>query len=93
MALIMFPEGSVKYREDELVTKMKAGSFKLALKSQAYILPVRIDGLDRVRDNFPFKRTKRKVSILKAIPFEDYKEMTTIEISKMVMDKINHQYS
>ncbi|QLY40236.1 1-acyl-sn-glycerol-3-phosphate acyltransferase [Hujiaoplasma nucleasis] len=90
MALIVFPEGSVKYREDETVSKMKAGSFKLALKSQANILPIRIDGLDRVRDNFPFKRTKRKVTILKAIPYEDYKDMSTIEIAKVVMDHINN---
>ena len=89
MAMIIFPEGSVKQRDHDLVTMMKPGSFKIALKAEAQILPIRIDGSDRIRDRFPFKRTKRRITILKPIAYDDYKEKNTHEIASLVMDTIN----
>ena len=89
MAMLIFPQGSVKQREDDSVNLMKPGSFKIALKAEATILPIKITGSDRIRDRFPFKRTKRKVQILSPIPFDEYKMLNTIEIADLVTKRMN----
>jgi len=88
-ALLIFPEGQIKNRLKPKVEDMKPGSFKVALRSKATILIIRLDGNHLIRRRFPFKRSYRKLTILKPIVFDEYKNKTTIELAQLVMDKIN----
>jgi 1-acyl-sn-glycerol-3-phosphate acyltransferase len=88
-AILIFPEGTIKNRLAENVLTMKAGAFKLALKAEADILVIRLDGNQLTRGRAPFRRTHRKITILKPLIYEKYKNLTTQEISNTVMDMIN----
>ena len=88
-ALTVFPEGGIKDRVDESVKQMRAGAFKIALKSGADILPISLNGTPQVKKNAPFRRSKIKVNIHPVIPFETIKDLSTSEIADMVMGVIN----
>lgn len=88
-ALLIFPEGQIKNRLKDEVEAMKPGAFKVALRAEAQILIIRLDGNDLVRKRFPWKRSYRKLTILEPIAYDVYKDMTTQELSQFVMDKIN----
>ncbi|VEU82372.1 lysophospholipid acyltransferase family protein [Acholeplasma hippikon] len=88
-AMCVFPEGGRKNRETDEVKETKAGSFKMALKSQATILPMTINGSSKIAKQAPFRRTKITVVVSDPIPYEVYKDMTTQEIGEMVQLKLN----
>lgn len=88
-ALTVFPEGGIKDRVDESVKQMRAGAFKIALKSGADILPISLNGTPQVKKNAPFRRSKVKINIHPVIPYEEIKDLSTAEIAEMVMDIIN----
>jgi len=92
-AILVFPEGSIKNRESNVIETMKPGSFKLAYKAEASILMVKYEGNDLVRKRaYKLKRSNRKLTILKPIPYESYKHLSTQEISQLVMEKMNSIY-
>jgi len=89
-AILIFPEGSIKNREDSKIETMKPGAFKLAVKSEASILMVKYEGNDLVRKRaYKLKRSHRRLTILEPLHFEMYKDFTTQEIANYVMDKMN----
>lgn len=88
-AMVIFPEGGTKHRDQELITAAKAGAFKMALKSEAIIVPVKIYGNERVRDRMPFFHTDKKVKFLKPIPYEAFKDLNTTLLADVVMKAIN----
>ncbi len=91
-AMLIFPEGGTKDRDNELIEQMKHGAFKIALKSKADILPVRIVGNAKVRHRIPFYHTNREVIYLRPIPYASYKDLTSQEISNLVLRQINEAY-
>lgn len=88
-ALVVFPEGGTHHRESDLMTQSKAGAFKLAIKSEATIVPVKIFGKEQVRTRMPFYPTTKRVVFLKSIPFDSFKDLTTHALSELVMSHIN----
>ena len=88
--ILLFPEGSIRDRLAETVENAKAGAFKLVKKSEAGLLPIRLDGNGLVRKRWP-KRTKRKVTIFPVIPYSVLKDLSTREIAKLFMDTINYK--
>jgi 1-acyl-sn-glycerol-3-phosphate acyltransferase len=91
-AMLIFPEGGTKDRDNEMIEQMKHGAFKIALKAKASIVPIRIVGNAKVRHRIPFYHTDREVIFLKPIEYNDYKEMATQDISKLVLKQINEAY-
>lgn len=91
-SMLIFPEGGTKDRDSDLIENMKHGAFKVAIKSEATIVPVRIVGNAKVRQRVPFYQTDREIIFLEQIPYESYKEMTTQELSQVVLQKINEAY-
>lgn len=87
--MCVFPEGGRKNRDTDEVKETRAGSFKIALKSKATILPITINGSSKISKNAPFKRTKITVVVSDPIPYEIYKDMSTQEIGEMVQEKLN----
>lgn len=91
-AMLIFPEGGTKDRDNELIERMKHGAFKIALKAKADIIPVRIVGNAKVRNRIPFYHTDREVIFLKPIAYASYKDLNTQEISNLVLNIINNAY-
>jgi 1-acyl-sn-glycerol-3-phosphate acyltransferase len=88
-SMLIFPEGGTKDRDNDLIENMKHGAFKVAIKAEATIIPIRIVGNAKIRQRVPFYHTDREVIFLNPIPYESYKEMTTQEISQIVLQNIN----
>ncbi len=68
------------------------GSFKIATKTHCPIVVACFQNTHLVKRNFFFKRTNVYFDILKTIPYEEYKDKNTIEISSEVENMIKeHQ--
>ena len=79
--MVVFPEGTRKVRGE--IGSFKAGSFKIAQKAKAHIIPVTIDNSYEVVKRWP-KSTVIKMEIHDPIPYEDYEQLSTGEISERV---------
>lgn len=79
--MVIFPEGT---RAIGLPLGMfKAGSFKVAQKAQAAIVPVTFYNTEIVGTRWP-RRTTLKVKVHDPIPYEDYSDMQTPDVAMMV---------
>lgn len=88
-AMIVFPEGGTKYKHEELLGEIKVGSLKIATKSQAAIVPVRIMGSTQVRKRMPFYHTDKHVYFMPPITYEQYKDMPSTELADLIRNDIN----
>ncbi len=84
---IIFPEGGY-YHNHNTVGDFKPGCFKSAVKARAPIVPVALIDSYKVFEEWTLKKVETQVHFLKAIPYEEYKGMTTTEIAEMVRDRI-----
>lgn len=89
LVISIFPEGTIKYREDPLVQEMKPGAFRLAQKAESDILVVRFDGNQLTKHRTPFRSTKRHITIFPVVHFKEIEGKSTQDIAKLVMDTIN----
>lgn len=88
-SILLFPEGTIQHRLKDKIEDMKPGAFKLALNAKADILIVKYDGNDLLRKRLPFKSSRRTLTFFPVIPYKDFKDMSTFEIAKLVMRKLN----
>lgn len=89
MAMAIFPEGGIKDRDDEKMVAMRAGAYRVAMKSEANLLPVSISGTTLIKKRAPFRRTKIQVKIHPVVPYETVKEMKTSDVADMMFHIIN----
>ena len=89
---IIFPEGGYCHNDNTL-GEFKPGCFKSAMKAKVPIIPVALIDSYKVFEEWSLKRVETQVHFLKAIPFEEYKEMTTVEIAALVKERINSKIS
>lgn len=83
LSMVIFPEGT-RNKEVGSLLEFKQGSFKVALKSKAPLVPITIvkpKNYNQIK--WPFKR-RVTVVVHKPIAFEDYKNMKTLELSKYI---------
>ena len=85
---ILFPEGGYEFNNKNKVCDFKAGSFKIALKTKAPIVPVALIDSYRVFNSFWMGPVKTQVHYLEPIYYEEYGNMKTHEIAAMVQDRI-----
>lgn len=88
---ILFPEGGYEFNNRNKVTDFKAGSFKIALKTKAPIVPVALIDSYRVFNSFWWGPVKTQVHYLKPILFEEYGHMKTAEIAALVQARITQK--
>lgn len=84
---VIFAEGTRSRKRNELLD-FKGGSFKSATKAKAPIVPVALKDSYKVFDNNSIEKVKVKISYLKPIYYEEYKEMKTSEIAIEVKSRI-----
>lgn len=85
---ILFPEGGYEFNNHNKLCDFKAGSFKIALKTKAPIVPVALIDSYKVFNSFNFGPVTTQVHYLKPILFEEYGHLKTQEIANMVHDRI-----
>lgn len=84
---IIFPEGGY-FHNHNTVGEFKPGCFKSAVKAKVPIVPVALIDSYKVFEEWSLKKVETQVHFLKAIPYEEYRGMKTIEIAKMVRERI-----
>ena len=81
----VFPEGTRTKKEDHSMNEFKAGTFKLAFKTKATIIPCALCGTWEVLSK---KINKKKYEIAlkfyKPLTYDDYKNLSTIELSEKI---------
>lgn len=87
----LFPEGT--RTKNGLLGEFKPGCFKIAVKSKCPIVVSVTTGAEMVHKNWPWKPTHVNFDVIKVIPYEEYKDMTTVEIAGMVRGIIHEQLS
>lgn len=88
---ILFPEGGYEFNNKNKVCDFKAGSFKIALKSQAPIVPIALIDSYKVFNSFQFGAITTYVYYLKPITYEEYKDMKTQDIANLVKERIQEK--
>ena len=75
------------------VCDFKAGSFKIALKSHAPIVPIALIDSYKVFNSFHIRPITTYVHYLKPICYEEYKGMKTQEIADLVKSGLKKKYN
>lgn len=89
---ILFPEGGYDFNNKNNVYDFKAGSFKIALKTKAPIVPVAlVDSYKVFNSLFCLGPVKTQVHYLKPIYYEEYGSLKTQEIASLVRDRIKEK--
>lgn len=84
---IIFPEGGYDHNRNDLQDFLP-GSFKCATKSKAPIVPVAIIDSYKPFGTNSLRKVKTQVHFLPPIFFEEYGQLTTVEIAGMVKARI-----
>lgn len=89
MCMGIFPEGKRSFQNEMI--EFKAGAFKLAMKAKAPILLVTQYNTCNILKRFPWRPYKVHVYIHPVIPYEEYQDMSSHEVSDFVRAKIQAQ--
>lgn len=84
---LIFPEGT-RSKNGNHMREFHAGSFKVAMKAKAPILPIALIDCYKVFDEKGCKPVSMQIHYLPVIPYEEYKDMKTPELAQMVHDRI-----
>lgn len=84
---IIFPEGGYFHNHNE-VREFKPGCFKSAMKAKAPIVPVVLIDSYKVFEVWSLRPVTTQVHYLPPITYEEYKGMSTMEVSDMVHERI-----
>lgn len=84
---IIFPEGGY-YHNHNRVCEFKAGCFKSAMKAKAPIVPVVLIDSYKVFEEWSIRPIKTQVHYLPPLYYDEYKGLTTAQVSDIVHDRI-----
>ncbi|MDR0713595.1 MAG: 1-acyl-sn-glycerol-3-phosphate acyltransferase [Bacteroidales bacterium] len=95
-SIMIFPEGTRS--SGRQMRDFKDGAFMIAVRQEADIIPMVIDGTAQtVQGKFPFAFQRIRLHILPAIPFEHLRNMSVSEVSRLVRqimsDELQHMRS
>lgn len=81
------PEGT-RNKTDEPLLPFREGCLKIALKAECPIIICKMYNMENISKNFPFKKTHVYLYILDVLKYENIKDLSTIEISEIVRNKM-----
>lgn len=84
---IIFPEGT-RSKNGNVMGDFHAGSFRCALKAKCPIVPICYIDCFKPLDEKGSHPLKAQMHYLPAIPYEEFKDMDTVELAAMVKQKI-----
>lgn len=84
---LIFPEGTRSRNGNEML-EFHSGSFKCAIKAKCPIVPIALLNCYKVLDEKGCRPVNVQVHYLEPIPYEEYKDMKTTELAKLVHDRI-----
>ncbi len=87
---LIFPEGTRSKNGNRLVD-FHSGSFKCATKSKCPILPIALIDCFKVLDQKGSKPVTVQLHYLEPIYYEEYKDMTTVELAALVRARIEER--
>lgn len=84
---IIFPEGT-RSKQGNVLLEFKGGSFKAATNAKKPIVPVACIDCYKVLDRNSVRKIKAQVHYLEPIYYDEYKEMSSVELAQMVQTRI-----
>ena len=84
---IIFPEGT-RSKNGNVMGEFHGGSFKAAMKAKCPILPMAFVDSFKALDQKGSKPLTVQMHYLPVIPYEEYKDMTSVEIAQLMKDRI-----
>jgi 1-acyl-sn-glycerol-3-phosphate acyltransferase len=84
---VIFAEGTRTRNKNELL-EFKGGSFKAAMNARCPIVPIALIDSYKPFDENTIQPVTVQVHYLPPIPYEEYKDMKSVEIAKMVRARI-----
>ena len=84
MSVGLFPEGYTS-KTCELLP-FRNGAFKVAYRAEAPIAVCVINNTRSIPKELFWRRTEIKLNVLEVIPYEDYKDMHTVELGDKIHD-------
>lgn len=86
------PEGTRSKNEGHEMNEFKPGSFKPAYRTQVPVTLLALNGTYKVFEKKCYKKLIVQIEILEQIPYEQYKDKTTQELSDYCFNKINDKF-
>lgn len=87
---LIFPEGTRSRKGNEMV-EFHWGSFKPAIRAKCTIVPFALVDSFKVLDEKGCKPVRVQLHFLEPIPYEEYKDMKTVEIAELVQGRIREK--
>ena len=84
---LIFPEGT-RSRNGNRMGEFHGGSFRAAMKAKCPIVPLCYVDSFKVLDQKGSKKVSVQMHYLKPIPYEEYKDMKTVEVADLVKSRI-----
>ena len=84
---LIFPEGT-RSKNGNVMGEFHGGSFRCALKAQCPIVPIAFIDSFKVLDQKGSKPVSVQMHYLPAIPYEEFKDMKTVEVADLVKSRI-----
>lgn len=86
-SFLIYPEGTRSKKSNEMLP-FHSGSFKCATKTKVPIIPVAVIDCFKVLDQKGCAPVSVQIHYLKPITHEEYDGMTTVDLAKMVQERI-----
>ncbi len=84
---VIFPEGTRSKQRNQLL-EFKGGTFKSGIDAKVPIVPVALIDCYKVFDDNSIKQCCTQVHYLKPLYYDDYKDMSSVEIASLVQSRI-----
>lgn len=84
---LIFPEGT-RSRNGNQMLEFHNGSFKCATKAKCPVMPVALINSYQVLDQKGYKPVTVQLHFLEPIPYEEYKELNTVQLAALVRERI-----
>lgn len=84
---LIFPEGT-RSKNGNVMGEFHGGSFRCALKAKCPIIPIAFVDCFKVLDQKGSKPVCVQIHYLKPIPYEEYKDLKTVELAALVKSRI-----
>ena len=84
---LIFPEGT-RSRNGNVMGEFHGGSFRCAIKAKCPILPIAFIDSFKVLDQKGSKPVSVQIHYLKPIPYEEYKDLKTVDLAALVKERI-----